>query len=402
VNLDPDINRISHVILHNDPSKEKLKELTCGMVDTSIADSQMPFITYSQKTRGGHTMATRLDYIFVDEQNAQYCQKMYTKFGNSDHLMVATEMKFRKNELQSSYWKVNYKCLENEMLKKEIVEKIRTVTDLEGWDYCKCKIQSLIRARGVLKAPESSIQKLNRKINVLEKKVARNKDLSDLQLEIERLRRNLQDELTNLTDKWQVRSNARWIESGEKSMKYFYSRFKTRHNAVVIDKIKIPNNIEGSNPIEVLHYIKEYYSHIYKPEPIKKEAMDRITDGLPQIEESDNQSLIKYITKKEISEVIHSLPNNKALGIDGIMYEYYKELLEESSLVFEKIFNDMIKKRKMPSSWYKNVITLIPKKAEELEDVRNWRPISLTNCDVKVHQQIYNSVILRKILRTVI
>ncbi|CAG8546794.1 14054_t:CDS:2, partial [Cetraspora pellucida] len=97
-----------------------------------------------------------------------------------------TEMKFCKNELQSSYWKVNYKCLENEMLKKKIVEKIRTVTDLEEWDYCKCKIQSLIRARGVLKAPKSSIQKLNRKINVLEKKVARNKDLSDLQLEIER------------------------------------------------------------------------------------------------------------------------------------------------------------------------------------------------------------------------
>ncbi|CAG8698027.1 10817_t:CDS:2 [Gigaspora rosea] len=110
-------------------------------------------------------MATRLDYIFVDEQNAQYCQKMHTKFGNLDYFIVATKMKFYKNELQSSYWK------------------------------------SLVRARRVLKAPESSIQKLNRKINRLEKKVARNKDLSDLQLVIERLRRNLQEELANLADK---------------------------------------------------------------------------------------------------------------------------------------------------------------------------------------------------------
>ncbi|CAG8530504.1 7713_t:CDS:2 [Gigaspora rosea] len=260
VNLDPDINRISHVIPHNDLSKEKLKKLTHEMVDTSVAASQTPFITYSQKTRGGHTMATRLDYIFVDKQNAQIAKR---------------------------------------------------------------RIQSL---------------------------VARNKDLSNLQLEIERLKRNLQDELTNLADKWQVHSNARWIESGEKSTKYFYSRFKTRHNAVAIDKIKILNNIGGSNPIEVLHYIKEYYSYIYQQEPIKKEAIDRITNGLPQIEKFDNQSLIKYIMKEEISEVIHSLLNNKTPGIDGITYEFYKELIEESSLVFEKIFNDVIKKEKMPSS----------------------------------------------------
>jgi len=388
VNLDPNINRISHVPPHNDPSREKLKELTCGMVDTVVAASQTPFLTYFQKTRGGHNMATRLDYIFVDEQNAQYCQRTLTKFGNSDHLMVSTEMNFSKNSLQTSYWKVNSKCLENEILRKEIVEEIRTVTDLESWDYCKCKIQSLIRARGPLKAPESNIQRLSRKINILEKKIARDQNLSDLQIVIENLKKSLQNELQNLADKWQVRSNARWIERGERSTKYFYSRFKSRHNTAAIDKIKIPNNAGTSSSIEVLHYIKEYYSHMYQSEPIKAEAVNRITEGLPQVEISDNQNLIKYITKEEIIKVIRCLPNNKAPGTDGITYEFYKELIEESSSVFEKIFNDVIEKGKMPSSWYKNVITLIPKKSEELEDVRNWRPISLTNCDVKIFMKI--------------
>ncbi|CAG8572998.1 15998_t:CDS:2, partial [Gigaspora rosea] len=121
--------------------------------------------------------------------------------------------------------------------------------------------------------------------------------------------------------------------------------FKIKHNAAAIDKIKIPDNIEGLSPIEVLHYIKEYYSLIYQSEPIEVETLERM-DRLPQVKEDDNQNLVKYITKEEIIE----------------------ELAEESGHVFEKIFNVVIKKGKMPRSWCKNVITLIPKKTEDLED----------------------------------
>ncbi|CAG8824828.1 5017_t:CDS:2, partial [Gigaspora rosea] len=173
--------------------------------------------------------------------------------------MVSTEMNFSKNSLQVSYWKVNSKCLEYEILRKEIVEEIRTVTDLESWNYCKCKIQSLIRARWPLKVPKSNIQRLSRKINILEKKIARDQNLSNLQIVIENLKKSLQNELQNLADKWQ-----------------------SRHNTAAIDKIKIPNNARTSSSIEVLHYIKEYYSHMYQSEPIKAEAVNRITEGLPQ------------------------------------------------------------------------------------------------------------------------
>ncbi|CAG8839970.1 32172_t:CDS:2, partial [Gigaspora margarita] len=123
--------------------------------------------------------------------------------------------------------------------------------------------QLLIRAKSYIKAPESSIQKLNRKINVLEKKVARNKELADLQLVIERLKRNLQDKFMNLTS----------------------------YNVAEIDKIKIPNKEGVLNSIEVLHYIKDYYSYMHQPEPIKIDAIDRITNDLPQIEELNNQNL---------------------------------------------------------------------------------------------------------------
>ena len=42
----------------------------------------------------------------------------------------------------------------------------------------------------------------------------------------------------------------------------------------------------------------------------------------------------------------------------------------------------------MSSSWCKNIIILISKKSTSLDKISNWRPISLTNCDVKIFMKI--------------
>ena len=42
----------------------------------------------------------------------------------------------------------------------------------------------------------------------------------------------------------------------------------------------------------------------------------------------------------------------------------------------------------MPNSWCKNLIILILKKTEELDNLNNWRPISLVNCDAKIFMKV--------------
>ena len=42
----------------------------------------------------------------------------------------------------------------------------------------------------------------------------------------------------------------------------------------------------------------------------------------------------------------------------------------------------------MPLSWCKSLISLIPKKELDLENVNNWRPISLVNSDAKIFMKI--------------
>ncbi|CAG8728149.1 17919_t:CDS:2, partial [Dentiscutata erythropus] len=149
------------------------------------------------KTRDNQRMATRLDYIFIEDQYVQNCTLTYMRFGNSDHLLVESELNFAKISLKAAYWKLNIKSLEN-----------AHITSAPS------------------KAPESSINKQSKKITNLECKIACGEVNPNLELMVEQYKRKLQDELTNLANKWQIRSGACWLEEGEKSTKCFFMRYK--------------------------------------------------------------------------------------------------------------------------------------------------------------------------------
>src|SRR6185437_1427585 len=69
-------------------------------------------------------------------------------------------------------------------------------------------------------------------------------------------------------------------------------------------------------------------------------------------------------------------------------YEFYKEMSESVVVVLEKVFNKVLQDGKMPVTWHKSLVTLIPKKSENLEEVQNWRQILMVNCDAKIFMKI--------------
>jgi hypothetical protein len=205
---------------------------------------------------------------------------------------------------------------------------------------------------------------------------------------LENLNLQVQLELTELAQRWQRRSKTNWIELGEKSTKYFYSRFKSRSSCSALTKIQIPLAQEQSNEKEVLNYIKEQYSTIYSKEEIDNEIAEQITKDLPQVSTQMNKKLTDSISKEEILTTIQKLPNNKSPGLDGLTYEFYKLMEEHIIPILEQIFNQVLTSGIMPSSWCKNLVILIPKKSKELHNINNWRPISLVNCDAKIFMKI--------------
>src|SRR6185295_7200329 len=59
------------------------------------------------------------------------------------------------------------------------------------------------------------------------------------------------------------------------------------------------------------------------------------------------------------------------------------------------LFNSVLSGASPPPSWSKTLISLIPKPGRDLSSLANWRPITLSNCDVKIFSRMFTSRLVR-------
>ena len=115
-----------------------------------------------------------------------------------------------------------------------------------------------------------------------------------------------------------------------------------------------------------------------------------------------NQNLIKPIDISEIKFAIENMENGKSPGIDGIPIEFYKEFFPIIKNDLKYIFNKVLfNLQTTPKTWNQAIITLIPKKTENLEELKYWRPISLLCTDYKILTKILSNRI-KEILANII
>jgi hypothetical protein len=219
-------------------------------------------------------------------------------------------------------------------------------------------------------------------------KIAATSENEEFLILADNLKIQIQNKVATLSEKWRIRSNTKWIEEGEKSTKYFFSMYKKKYQTSCSSKIRNPNALSSNSPSDTLEFIKNSYQQIYKKEDINFDSAHKITQNLPQISDEQNSSLTELIKEEEISNLISSLPNNKSPGSDGLTYEFYKLSKDIIVPVLTKLYNYILSSGNIPTSWCKSIITLIPKKSDDLENINNWRPISLVNTDAKMFMKI--------------
>jgi hypothetical protein len=71
-------------------------------------------------------------------------------------------------------------------------------------------------------------------------------------------------------------------------------------------------------------------------------------------------------------------------GPDGISYSTYKKLWSIVGPIILNSWKHSCDKGVLPLSHSDSVITLLPKEGKDIRDIRNWRPITLSNCDSKI------------------
>jgi hypothetical protein len=71
-------------------------------------------------------------------------------------------------------------------------------------------------------------------------------------------------------------------------------------------------------------------------------------------------------------------------GPDGIPYLVYKKFWKLTGPIILDAWNYSILTGNLAPSHVESVITLLPKEGKDRRDIKNWRPITLSNCDSKI------------------
>lgn len=86
-----------------------------------------------------------------------------------------------------------------------------------------------------------------------------------------------------------------------------------------------------------------------------------------------------------------SLQNGRAPGIVGLPVDLYKSFWSVIGEDLLEVLRDILENGRLPLSCRRAVITLLPKK-EDLQELKNWRPVSLLWSDYKILSKVLASL----------
>ena len=141
-----------------------------------------------------------------------------------------------------------------------------------------------------------------------------------------------------------------------------------------------------SQDAEILNITYNFYSKLYnKPsQPYSPEYnyFDRLNPHL--LDDEDKQLLGEEVTLEELTNALKGMKTGKAPGMDGLTVSFYKQFWEELGPLVHASISHAEKRKMFSCSQKRGVIKLLPKRDKNPHFVKNLRPITLLQTDLKI------------------
>jgi exonuclease III len=350
---------------------------------------------------------SRLDYIFVSNSiiSKITSASIDWAFESSDHASVKIDFTFEEKPLRGpGIVKVNTKILDDRVVVLQIgkeIEEMMSQTD-ESWDphsrleFLKVAIRSVfsLKVSEMRKVVNVEISETEEELNQIEDLKITTLSRTDISQEemntkieaIDKAVTSLKSKLVKLRKKFSDTmafvSRAKWFEYGEKSNKFFLNLNKSRQNQKLINKIRNDEKVFVGQD-QVSKGITEFYRELYSSQPTEKNNEDNFYENCPKLSEEQAKFLDNDLNLKELQEALSSCKDSSP-GPDGIPYMVYKKYWRFMGPIILSAWKHSLNTGNLPPSHLESVITLLPKEGKDTKDIKNWRPITLSNCDSKI------------------
>jgi hypothetical protein len=192
-----------------------------------------------------------------------------------------------------------------------------------------------------------------------------------------------------------MRAKTKWYNEGEGSNKYFLNMLKRNHQANEMSELSVDGNIVNTAG-EIRHEVTGFYSKLYNRN-LSDLAIDRnFFQHMFKVDQVDQDGIDAPVRLNELWE---TLKPTKATtpGPDGISNTFLKRLWDIIGPLIEAAWSETLAKDELMPSHKTSLLRLIPKVGKDNRQLKNWRPITLSNCDHKLITRLYNKRVLKAI-----
>ena len=173
-----------------------------------------------------------------------------------------------------------------------------------------------------------------------------------------------------------------------KNAKYLLNLEKRHYNQGIISQIKVKENNFVTLDKEILTECVSFYKNLYSSKIVPHNIQDTSTffwqENDTVLRDDEREACEGLLTEKEYLEALKYMESEKTPGTDGLPAEFYKVFWKDISSILISALNFAYESGQLSITQKRGIIKLIPKKDADPSLIKNWRPLTLLNCDYKI------------------